>query len=90
MVSVVFAATELVVTLKLTVVARAATVTVAGTCAAAVLLLDRVISAPAAGAGPLNVTVPTEEAPAGTEAGFRLSKVRTGGVTVKLAVWVAP
>jgi hypothetical protein len=34
--------------------------------------------------------VPTEEAPAGTDAGFRLRDARVGGVTVRLAVWVDP
>ena len=42
-----FVATGLVVTVKVAVVALAATVTLAGTCAAAVLLLDRVTTAPA-------------------------------------------
>ena len=89
MVRVVFAATELVVTVKVAVVALAATVTLAGT-RAAVLLLDRVTTAPPAAAGPLSVTVPIDEAPAGTEEGFRLREVRTGAVTVKPAFWVAP
>ena len=89
MVTEVVAAAE-VVTVKVAEVEFAATVTLAGTCAAAVLLLDSATTAPPAGAGPLSVTVPTEEAPAGTEVGFRLTEVTTGGVTVKLAVWVAP
>ena len=46
MVSEVSVATGLVVTLNVAVVALAATVTLAGTCAAAVLLLDRVTNAP--------------------------------------------
>jgi hypothetical protein len=90
MVSVVFEATELVVTVKVAVVALAATVTVGGTCAAALLPLDRVTTAPPAGAGPLSVTVPTEVAPDGTAVGFRLTEVSTGGVTVKLAFCVVP
>ena len=85
-----FAATELVVTLNVAVVAFAATVTLAGTWAAAVLLLDRVTTAPLDEAGPLSVTVPIEEAPPGTEVGLRMIELRTGAVTVKLALWVAP
>ena len=46
MVTEVLVATGLVVTVKVAVVALAATVTLAGTCAAAVLLLDRVTTAP--------------------------------------------
>lgn len=90
MVSVVSEATELVVTLKVAEVELAATVTLAGACAAALLVLERLTTAPAAGAGPLRVTVPTEEAPAGTAEGFKLIEVRVGGVTVRLAPWVAP
>jgi len=86
----VFAATELVVTVKVAVDAFAATVTLAGTCAAAGLVLDRVTTAPPAGAGPLNVIVPVEVAPDGTDDGFRLMEVRTGRVTVRLALWVVP
>jgi hypothetical protein len=82
----VLAETGLVVTAKVAVVALAATVTVAGTCAAAVLLLDRVTTAPAGGAGPFSVTVPVEVLPPPTAAGFRLTDLRTGAVTVRLAV----
>jgi len=89
-VSAVFAATELVVTVKVAVVAFAATVTLAGTCAAAGLLLDSVTNAPPAGAGPLSATVPVAVAPAGTEVGFRLRELSTGRVTVKVAFWVVP
>ena len=85
-----FAATELVVIAKVAVVAFAATVTLAGTCAAAGLVLDRVTTAPPAGAGPLNAIVPVEVAPDGTDDGFRLMEVRTGRVTVRLELWVVP
>ena len=87
--SVVFEATPLVVTVKVAKVAFAATVTLVGTCAAG-LLLESVTIAPPDGAGPVSVTVPTDEAPAGTEVGFRLRDERAGRVTVKLALWVDP
>jgi hypothetical protein len=51
-------------------VAPAATVTLAGTVAAAVLLLDRVTTAPPVGAAPLRVTVPVEVLPVVTLIGF--------------------
>ncbi|HYS23444.1 MAG TPA: hypothetical protein VER56_05875, partial [Candidatus Eisenbacteria bacterium] len=61
MVTAVDAVTVLVLTGKVTLVAPAATVTLAGTLPAAVLLLESVTSAPPDGAGPLNVTVPVED-----------------------------
>ena len=83
-------ASELVVTVNVAVVAFAATATLAGTCAAAVLLLERVTTAPPDGAGPFNVTVPTEEVPPITEAGLTVTVLRTAAVTVKVAVLDAP
>ena len=76
MVSDVLLATELVVTVKVALVAFAATVTLAGTCAAAALLLKRVTSAPPAGAGAFNLTVPAEEVPPTTEVGFSAMVLR--------------
>ena len=76
--------------MKVAVVAFAATVTVAGTCAAVVLLLDRVITAPLAGAGPFSVTVPVEGDPPETEVGLAVTELTTGAFTVKLALCVAP
>ncbi len=95
MVTVVEAATALVLTAKVTLVAPAATVTLAGTLAAVVLLLERVTCAPPVGADPLNVTVPVEEFPPLTLVGFSESEERVGagggaGVTVSEAVLVAP
>ena len=55
------AVTVLVLTVRDALVAPAATVTLEGTAAAAVLLLESVTVAPPAGAAPLNVTVPVEE-----------------------------
>ena len=77
-------------------VAPAATVTLAGTLAAAVLLLESVTSAPPDGAGPLNVTVPVEDCvPPITLVGLSVSEERVGagggaGATVIEAVLVTP
>jgi hypothetical protein len=90
MVSELLAATGLVVTVKVAVVAPAATVTLAGTCAAAVLLLDRVTAAPPAGAAPFKVTVPVEEVPPITEVGLKVTELSVAAVTVKVAVLVVP
>ena len=75
-------------------VAPAATVTLAGTVATAVLLLPSVTTAPPAGAALLNVTVPVEEAPPVTLVGFRLTEVTTTAgaftVSVKLCEALVP
>jgi hypothetical protein len=89
-VSVVEEATASVDTLKVAVVEPAPTVTVPGTVAAAVLLLDSDTAIPPAGAAPVNVTVPVELTVPVTEAGLRLTALRAGGVTVSSAVWVEP
>jgi len=81
-------ATGVVVTVKVAVVAPAATVTLDGTVAAAVLLLLSVTTSPPVGAGPLNVTVPVDEVPPVTVAGFKLTVLGTGAETVKLALCV--
>jgi len=85
----VFVATGVVVTVKEAMGWPAATVTLAGTCAAG-LLLTKVTTAPPVGATLLNVTVPVEEVPPTTEVGFRVTVLSTADVTVKLAFWVAP
>ncbi len=72
------------------VVALAATVTLAGTVAAEVLLLVRVITAPPAGARPVNATVPVELLPPRTEVGLRETELRVAALTIKLAVRVTP
>ena len=83
----------MLVTVKVAVVAPDATVTVAGTVAAAVLLLDRVtvLSAPLPPAGAFRVTVAVEfRTPPTTVVGFRVIDATCGGLTVKLAVLVTP
>src|SRR6266699_4004782 len=76
MVTAVDAVTTLVLTVKVALVAPTGTVTLEGTVAAAVLLLESVTCAPPAGAGPLNVTVPVEEFPPATLVGFSESEER--------------
>jgi hypothetical protein len=72
-------ATALVLTANVALVAPAATVTLEGTLAAAVLLLESVTCAPPDGAGPLNVTVPVEELPPVTLVGFSEIEEREAG-----------
>ena len=78
-------ATAVVVTVKVAVVAPAATVTLAGTVAAA-LLLDKVTDSPPVGAALPKVTVPVDEVPPVTEVGFIVTDETTGGFTVNTAV----
>ena len=85
MVTAVEEATRLVVTVKEALVALAATVTLAGTVAAG-LLLVKVTTAPLAGAGELKVTVPVEEVPPVTLLGFKASEARVRAVTARVAV----
>ena len=58
--------------------APAATVALAGTVAADVLSLDNDTTAPPRGAGPLNVTVPVDEAPPATAEGLTVTEESTG------------
>jgi hypothetical protein len=68
---------DTVATVKLAVVCPAATVTLAGTVAAA-LLLDSVTTVPPLGATAVRVTVPVELAPPVTVLGFSVSAEGTG------------
>lgn len=82
-----------VFTVKVALVAPAGTVTLAGTLAVPGLLLESMIWAPPAGAGPLSFTVPVEELPPVTLEGLSVSEERVGsgeGVTVSVAVRVMP
>ncbi len=96
MLTVVDAATALVLTVNVALVAPAATATLDGTLAAAVLLLDSATTAPPDGAAPLSVTVPVEDCtPPTTLVGFTESEESVGagggaGVTVSEADLVAP
>jgi hypothetical protein len=87
MVTAVAVVTTVVVTVNVALVAPAATVTLAGV-VEAVLLSDRVTTAPPVGAGPFNVTVPAEEVPAMTVAGFMTMVDIAGGVIVSPVVVV--
>src|SRR5436189_6332328 len=77
--------TGLVLTVKVALVALPGTVTLAGTVATLVLLLERATTAPPLGAGALSVTVPVEELPPVTLVGLRLSDESVGGAGVTVS-----
>jgi hypothetical protein len=80
-----------VVTVNVALVAPAGTVTLSGTRAAIVLLLDRLTTTPPAGAGPVNVTLPVDvPIPPTTLVGFSVSEERNGWITVSVADRVTP
>ena len=83
--------TAVVVTVKLALVAPAATVTVDGTEATDGLLLESVTATPPEGAPALSVTVPAEDWPPVTLAGFRVSEESVvPRITVSVALIAAP
>ena len=82
-------ATALVVTVNVALVDPAATVTLAGVCAAA-LLLDNVTIDPPVGAAALSVTVPVELLPPVTLVGLSVTEETAGGFTVRVAVFDVP
>ena len=90
----VFERTFCVLTVKFAEVAPAGTVTLPGTVATEVLLLDSVTTAPPLGAAPLRVTVPVELLPPLTLVGLRLREERLTeeleGLTVSVAFCVLP
>ena len=79
MLAVVEAVTAVVVTVNVALAAPAATETLAGTVAAAVLSLVRLTVAPPAGAALLSVTVPVAELPPITLAGLSVTEARAAG-----------
>ena len=88
------ALTEVVVTVKLALVAPAGTVTLAATIATALLLLESVTTAPPDGATLVSVTVPCDVPPPVTLAGLSVNVLRLAGggtgVTVSVVVRLAP
>jgi hypothetical protein len=82
--------TGLVVIGKVAEVAPAKTVILAGTCAADVLLLCNVTTAPPAGAAPFNVTVPVELAPPTTAPGLLFIEDNVAALTPRVVVFTTP
>jgi hypothetical protein len=83
-------ATAEVVTVKLAVVDCSGTVTLVGTVATAVLLLERLITSPPGGAAPVSVTVPVEGAPPFTLVGLSATALRSAAWIVSVAVRATP
>jgi len=79
-----------VLTVNLALEAPAGMVTLDGTLAANVLLLESETTAPPDGAGPLSVTVPVDEPRPITLDGLRVSDTSVGGRTMSVAVLVMP
>jgi len=84
------AVTAAVFTVKFAEVALPGTVTFEGVVASEVFPLNRVTTAPEAGAGPSSVTVPWEDAPPKTVAGLSVSVLGTFALTNALFDALAP
>jgi hypothetical protein len=83
--------TELVATVKVALLAPEAMLTLAGTVAAAVLLLERETTTPDDGAGALSITVPCDVLPPTTVVGFSVNELRAPAeATESAAVSVTP
>ena len=82
--------TGFVVIGKLAAAAPAATVTLDGTVATVVLLLESWMVIPVGGAAPLRVTVPVDWFPPTTFDGFNFNEDNVGGAIVNAAVFVTP
>ena len=77
------AVTTTVVMVNLALLAPAATVTLAGTVATAVLVLARLTTTPPVGALPVSVAVPLTAFPPAVLVGLSVSDDKTGGTTVR-------
>jgi hypothetical protein len=76
---------------KVALVLPAGTWTDAGTLAIDEWLLLRVTARPPLGAAPVKVTVPWEMIPPNTVVGVMVNELKTGGVTVSVAIfWFSP
>jgi len=75
---------------KLAAAAPAATVTLDGTVATVVLLLESWMVIPVGGAMPLRVTVPVDGLPPTIFDGFNFNEDNVGRVIVNVAVFVTP
>ena len=82
--------TRFVVTGKVAEVAPAAMVTLDGTVATVVLLLESWTVIPAGGTAPLRVTVPVDGLPPTTFDGFNFNEDNVGRVIVNVAAFVTP
>ena len=87
MIAVVLATEEAAVAVKVALDEPAWIVTVLGTDSMALLLDERVTTAPPLGAAPLNVTVPVVDPPATIEVGLNVRPVMVKGFPVEAAVW---
>src|SRR5579884_1800955 len=91
MLTVVCAATVLVLTVKVAALCPAEIVTLAGTVAIAVLLLVSVtVTLAPLATGPVKVAVPVDDCPPVTVVGLSLTDDISGALTVSLAVFLMP